>query len=149
MGRRIKKNVSRLKFKRNVKRHVTFVVLAKNANTHFLLVMAFVMMEITMKDANMMVEIVVHPMNFLRIGTHFVTIVNVKRKRNVKMEQQEIIARKTKRNVIKKRFIKDVRRLATSAVEMKNAMMMTKNFAKGTKRNVTKRMSKRNARRPV
>merc|ERR1712156_1393075 len=83
------------------------------------------------------------------IGMHFVLIVNVKRKRNVKMEQQEIIARRIKRNAIKKRFIKDVRRLATSVVVMINAKMMTKNFAKRTKRNVTKRMLKRNARRPV
>ena len=96
-----------------------------------------------------MVEIVVHLMNFLRIGMHFVMIVNVKKKRNVKTEQQEIIARKIKRNAIKKRFIKDVRRLATSVVVTKNAKMMTKNFAKRTKRNVTKRMSKRSARRPV
>ena len=51
--------------------------------------------------------------------------------------------------MIKKRFIKDVRRLATSVVVMINAKMMTKNFAKRTKRNVTKRMLKRSARRPV
>ena len=43
-------------------------------------------------------------------------IVNVKRKRNTKTEQQEIIARKIKRNAIKKRYIKDVKRLATSVV---------------------------------
>merc|ERR1712156_607532 len=148
-ARRIKKNVSRARFKRNVKKHVTFAARAKTANIHFLLVMAFVMMEITMKDVIMMVEIVVNLINILWIGMHFVMIVNVKRKRNVKMEQQEIIARKIKRNAIKKRFIKDVRRLATSVVVMINAKMMTKNFAKRTKRNVTKRMLKRNARRPV
>merc|ERR1712241_1010290 len=104
-ARRMKKNVSKLPFKKNVKKLVTFAVRAKTANIHFLLVMAFVMMEITMKDVNLMVEIVVHLMNFQRIGMHFVMIVNVKRKRNVKMEQQEIIARKIKRNAIKKRFI--------------------------------------------
>ena len=37
----------------------------------------------TLQDVNLMVEIVVHLMNFLRIGMHFVMIVNVKRKRNV------------------------------------------------------------------
>merc|ERR1712012_922599 len=144
-ARRIKKNVSRPQFKKNVKKLVTFAARAKTANIHFLLVMAFVMMEITMKDVNLMVGIVVHLMNFLRIGMHFVMIVNVKKKRNAKTEQQEIIARKTKRNAIKKRYIKDVRRLATSVVVTMNAKMMTKNFARRTKRNVTKRK----ARRPV
>ena len=103
----------------------------------------------TLKDVSLMVEIVVHPMNILWIGIYFVTIVNVKRKRNAKMEQQEIIAKKIRRNVIKKRFLKDVRRLATSVVKTKNAKMMMKNFARRTKRNVTKRMLNRNAGRPA
>merc|ERR1712012_299825 len=103
-ARRIKKNVSRPQFKKNVKKLVTFAARAKTANIHFLLVMAYVMMEITMKDVILMVEIVVHLMNFLQIGTHFVINVNAKRKRNVKTEQQEIIARKIRKNAIKKRF---------------------------------------------